>query len=177
MNHRLTTILAALLCAGTAACNRGDKAEGAPDAKAANANDAKAIEAGDAKAGEAGDAQAAGGATCVTAAENLIKLIKPELEQQLAQIPEEQRADAQQQMAANLNVEAITAQCKEQAPDQKELECVTNAKTTQELQGCQGPPPGGAPPPGHGPAGPPPGHAPPQPSPAAPAPGGEDASP
>lgn len=159
-NDRLKTILAALACAvGSTACKGDDKPAGAQEAKTSEEGKAEEskTEQADAKAAEGDAAVAAGAATCETAAKNLVELMKPEVEKQLQQVPEEQRAMAEQQMKAQLTVEAIAAQCKQQNPDQEELTCVTNAKSVQELQGCKGAPPPGGP---HGGAPPMPGGAP-----------------
>jgi hypothetical protein len=162
--HHLTTILAALLCAGGACDGKPEAKAGGADveAKAGGADaEAKAGEApGHAKAGDEqgapvegdrGEAAPAGTATCATASANLLKLMQPELDKQLQDLPEDQRAAVEQQMKQEVNLEAVIAQCEQQQPDQKELDCVANAASLQDLQACQGPPPGaGAPPPGPG---------------------------
>ena len=169
---RSMTILAALACAlGAQACDR-DKSNAAAGNEAADAK-AAADAPPDAKADDAAGAAPAaqgegGGATCATASKNLYALMKPELDKQLQELPEDQRATVEQQMNAEINVEAITAQCEQQQPTQKELDCVSNAKTMDELQACQpapGGPPPGAMPPGGAPGGPPPGGEAPAPTP------------
>ena len=108
---------------------------------------------------------------CEAASKNLVKLMKPEMEKQLAQVPEAQRAMVEQQMKTRLTVPVLTEQCNKQKPSPEELKCVIGAKTVAELQACQGRP-GGPPPPRPAPGGP--GGAAPvrAPTPAGPAPGG-----
>ena len=147
LDYRLTTILAALAwTVSAAACDRGETPADSPEDKTVKAEAENGEEAVAAPGeGAAPPPAAAGQATCATAAANLIELMEPELEAQLQQIPEEQRAQAEAQMKAQLNVDDIAAQCEQQRPPQAELECVTNAKTTQDVQACKGPPPAGAP--------------------------------
>jgi hypothetical protein len=133
--------------------------EGGADAPAAVAG-----EQASPRVDEQGEALPGEVATCATASANLMALMAPELEKQLQQMPEERRAAVEQQMKEQVNLEAITAQCEQASPDQKELDCVVNAKSMQELQGCQ--PPGGAPPPGASPGHP----VPPPPGPGVPMP-------
>lgn len=150
-NHRLTLISIVFTSAiAFTACENKDTSDAADD-KAASAGDQKA----DAKAEQKAAEEAAHEATCGAAAKNLMAIMKPEIEKQLSQIPEEQRAMAEQQMKAEFTLEKITAQCEQQKPGKEELGCVTKAKTPEELQACQGARPPGGMPPGH-PAPPPP---------------------
>lgn len=168
-NYHLTTIWVALACTvGTAACDRDEMPADIPEDKTQKAEG----ETGEPTVVAPGEqtfeqppaaGEPNGKATCATAAANLVKLMEPEIEAQLQQIPEEQRAQAKAQMQAQLNVDEIAAQCEQQQPPQAELECVTNAKTTQDVEACQAPPPAGTtgePPP---PAGAPPPEEPPTP--------------
>lgn len=153
---------------GTPAAAMGGEGGAAPDANAAP--DAKADAPTDAPA----DAPAGSDPMCEAAAKNLVKLMKPEMEKQLTQVPEAQRAMVEQQMKTRLTVPVLTQQCEAQKPSPEELTCVVNAKSMEELQGCQGRP-GGPAPGGPAPGGPAPGGAAPvaPPTPAGPAPGGD----
>jgi hypothetical protein len=114
----------------------GQPSEAEPSPVAAEEAPAAAAEDEDE---EGGDDDVDRGALCVKASENLIRLMAPELEAQLQQMPEEQRAQAQAQMKGMLDVETVAAKCEEEKPDPAELECVVKAKTKEDLMGCKAP--------------------------------------
>lgn len=174
---RVAAYGAAHHAADAPAAAMGDEGKAPADGKAAP--DAPA----DAPANAPADAPAGSDPMCEAAAKNLVKLMKPEMEKQLAQVPEAQRAMVEQQMKTRLTVPVLTQQCEAQKPSPEELTCVVNAKTVEELQGCQGRP-GGPPPPRPAPGGAAPGGAAPDgaapvapPKPAGPAPGGAPPAP
>lgn len=78
-----------------------------------------------------------GGATCESAADNVVKITKNDLEKMLKSLPAEAQEAAKKEAGGDKMRDEFVKSCKEKKPAKDELACAAKAKNLEDLAKCE----------------------------------------